>query len=164
MIAVRALRQDERAWVQRVVLERWGAETAVAHGVVFRPADLPGFVAEDADRPAGLLTYHVDGDACEIVTIDAFEERRGVGAALVGAVRALGHRRLWLITTNDNVGAQRFYERLGFRLAAVHVGAVARSREVKPEIPLLAPDGTPIADELEYELLEVPAPGVGPAR
>jgi ribosomal protein S18 acetylase RimI-like enzyme len=98
-----------------------------------------------------LLTYHADGDACEIVTIDAFEEGRGVGSALIEAVAALGHARLWLVTTNDNARAQRFYERLGFRLVAIREGELERSRRLKPEIPLRAGDGTPIRDELEYE-------------
>lgn len=151
-IAVRPLREDERPWVLAVMRERWGAETAVAHGVVYRPAELPGLVAEDDGRRVGLLTYHVAGDASEIVTLDAFEERRGVGKALIEAVRALGHPRLWLITTNDNVRAQRFYEHLGFRLVRVHESAVARSRELKPEIPEVADVGTPIRDELEYEI------------
>jgi ribosomal protein S18 acetylase RimI-like enzyme len=150
-ITVRPLRPDERDWVERVVEERWGSETVVANGIAFAPAELPGFVAEDEGRSIGLLTYRVEDDACEVVTIDAFETRRGVGTALIEAVARLGHRRLWLITTNDNTGAQRFYERLGFRLVAVHAGAMARSRALKPEIPLLADDGTPIDDELEYE-------------
>jgi ribosomal protein S18 acetylase RimI-like enzyme len=152
-IAVRPLREDERAWVRDVVRERWGGETVVAHGVVHRPAELEGLVAQDerGDR-LGLLTFAAEGDACEIVTIDAFEEGRGVGTALLDAARALGYARLWLVTTNDNVRAQRLYESRGFRLVAVHEGAVARSRELKPEIPLLADDGTPIRDELEYEL------------
>lgn len=41
--------------------------------------------------------------------------------------------------------------RLGFGLVAVHEGAVDRSRRVKPEIPLVSDNGTPIRDELEYE-------------
>jgi ribosomal protein S18 acetylase RimI-like enzyme len=137
--------------VTRVIEDRWGSQIVVAHGVVYAPADLPGFVAEDEGRPVGLLTYRVEADDCEVVTIDAFETRRGVGTALIEAAAGLGHRRLWLITTNDNAVAQRFYERLGFRLAAVHPGAVARSRALKPQIPVLAEDGTPIVDELEYE-------------
>jgi len=119
---------------------------------VFRPADLPGFAALDGERLVGLLTYAHDGDAIEIVTIDAFEPRRGVGRALVEAVRGLGAARIHLTTTNDNVSAQRFYEALGFRLAAVREGAIERSRELKPEIPLVGEGGTPIRDELEYEL------------
>jgi len=150
-VTVRDVRDDERDWVRGVIRERWGSAIAVAHGVAYEPATLPGFVAEDDGRAVGLLTYHVQAGACEIVTIDAFEERRGVGTALVEAVRALGHARVWLITTNDNVRAQRFYERTGFRPVAVHEGAVERSRAIKPEIPELAEEGTPIRDELEYE-------------
>jgi hypothetical protein len=47
--------------------------------VVYEPSSLPGLVAEDDDHPVGLLTFIVEGDECEIVTIDAFEEGRGVG-------------------------------------------------------------------------------------
>ena len=151
MILVRPLRPNDRDWVRDRVAERWGSPTVVAHGVVYKPSSLPGFVAEDDGRPVGLLTFIVEGDECEIVTIDAFEEGRGVGATLIDFVKGLGHERLWLITTNDNSRAQRFYERVGFRLVGVHQGAVERSRELKPEIPLVSADGTPIRDELEYE-------------
>ncbi len=68
---------------------------------------------------------------------------------------------MWLVTTNELVGAQRFYERAGFRLVAVREGAVERSRRLKPEIPEVAEDGTPIRDELEYEYR--PPRGLRPA-
>jgi ribosomal protein S18 acetylase RimI-like enzyme len=152
MIEVRPLREDERGWVRSTVRERWSSEIVVAHGVVYEPARLPGFVAEEEGAPVGLLTYVLEGDACEIVTIDALEEGRGIGSALLGAVKGLGARRLWLITTNDNVHAQRFYERQGFTLVAVDEGAIDRARRAKPEIPLVGNDGIEIHDELEYEL------------
>jgi ribosomal protein S18 acetylase RimI-like enzyme len=151
MIVVRPLGEGEREWVRARIEERWGSAMVVAHGVLFDPSSLPGIVAEDEGRAVGLLTYRVEGEGCEIVTIDAFEEGEGVGTALIDAVKALGYPRLWLVTTNDNVRAQRFYERLGFGLVAVHEGAVDRSRRVKPEIPLVSDNGTPIRDELEYE-------------
>ena len=152
MIHVRPLREDERGWVRSTIRERWGSEIVVAHGNVYEPALLPGFVAEDEGGPVGLLTYVLEGDVCEIVTIDAFEEGRGIGSALIGAVKGLGARRLWLITTNDNVHAQRFYERQGFTLVAVDEAAVDRARLAKPEIPLVGNDDIEIHDELEYEL------------
>ena len=61
-------------------------------------------------------------------------------------------RRLWLITTNDNVPAIEFYKRRGLRLAAVHHGAIAESRKLKPEIPLFGVGGRAIEDEVEFEL------------
>jgi ribosomal protein S18 acetylase RimI-like enzyme len=153
LVRVRPLRDDERGWVRREAEALWGARIVVAHGVVHEPESLEGFVAEGDGRPVGLLTYVARDDACEIVTIDAFERGRGIGTALVDAAKALGHRRLWLITTNDNIRAQRFYERAGFRLVAVREGEVERSRRLKPQIPALGEGGVPIRDELEYEFM-----------
>jgi GNAT superfamily N-acetyltransferase len=117
---------------------------------------LPGFVAEDGGRPVGLATYRVDGDDCELVSINSARERRGAGAALLeavaGAARAAGCSRVWLITTNDNLHAMRFYQRRGWDLVALHRDAMARSRELKPEIPERGEEGIPIRHELEFEL------------
>ncbi|GAA2448341.1 hypothetical protein GCM10010191_77240 [Actinomadura vinacea] len=63
------------------------------------------------------------------------------------AARAAGADRLWLITTNDNLRALRFYQRYGFDLVAV-----ARSRALTPSIPEIGLDGIPIRHELELEL------------
>jgi ribosomal protein S18 acetylase RimI-like enzyme len=150
-LEVRPLREDDRAWVRETIRDRWGSDVVAGHGVAYEPARLDGFVALEAGRRVGLLTYVIEDDACEIVSIDALDEGRGVGTALVEAARVLGSRRLWLVTTNDNERAQGFYERVGFRLVAVREGAVARSRELKPEIPDESEDGIPIRDELEYE-------------
>ena len=152
-VRVRPLTEVDRAWVVDAAPDLWGSNVVVAHGEVFEPATLEGFVAEDGGVRAGLLTYRADDDACEVVTIDAFEARRGIGSALMDAILSLGHRRVWLITTNDNVPAQRFYERLGFRLVLVREGELRRSRGLKPEIPHVGIGGVPIRDELEYELV-----------
>jgi ribosomal protein S18 acetylase RimI-like enzyme len=109
----------------------------------------------DAGERLGLLTYTIDGDACEIVTIDAMVEGRGVGSLLIESIadvaREAGCTRLWLITTNDNVRAQGFYRAKGFDVVAVHEGAVGLSRERKPSIPLVNDAGVPIQDEVEME-------------
>ena len=152
-VRVRALIDEDREWIAGIATELWGSPVVVAHGEVFEPATLAGFVAEDEGERVGLLTYRADGGACEVVTIDALRPRRGIGTALMRVVLALGHRRVWLITTNDNLPAQRFYEGLGFRLVAVREGELERSRELKPEIPFVGVGGVPIRDELEYELV-----------
>ncbi|HEX7715028.1 MAG TPA: GNAT family N-acetyltransferase, partial [Bacillota bacterium] len=62
-------------------------------------------------------------------------------------------QRLWLITTNDNLAAIRFYQLRGFVLVALHRDAIAQSRKLKPEIPLRGIDGIPIRDEIELEVV-----------
>ena len=77
----------------------------------------------------------------------------------LGSRRPSGARRLWLITTNDNVDALRFYQRRGFRLVRVHAGAVDRSRAaLKPGIPEAGDHGIPLRDELELEMTTGPPP------
>lgn len=153
---MRPLDEDDRAWAQAFVRERWGAPVVVGRGRVQRPAELAGFVARESGRAVGLATYAVEGDACELVTLDSVTEGLGVGSALVaavvGAARNAGCRRLWLVTTNDNLPALRFYQKRGFALVALHRGAVEAARELKPELPLHGVDGIPIRDELELEL------------
>jgi ribosomal protein S18 acetylase RimI-like enzyme len=145
-----------REWATRLIAEHWGSRIVVTRGRAHDTSRHPGFVAVMGGKPVGLATCRIDGTECELMTLDSLAERRGIGTALVGAVmaagRAAGCKRLWLITTNDNLRAVRFYQKLGFRLVAVHRDAMKRSRELKPEIPLAGIDGIPIRDEIELEI------------
>jgi ribosomal protein S18 acetylase RimI-like enzyme len=153
---IRPLADADREWVERLIVERWGEPIVVGRGRVWTPVELPGFAAFEDDRCVGLLTYEIEGDALEIVTIDALVEGQGIGTALLRAVeevaRAKGCRRLRLVTTNNNVRALLFYQRAGFRLVALVPGAVEESRKLKPSIPELDAAGLPIRDELHLEL------------
>jgi N-acetylglutamate synthase-like GNAT family acetyltransferase len=81
---------------------------------------------------------------------------QGVGTALIEEVKAearsQGCTRLWLITTNDNLPALKFYQKRGFQITAVHPDAVTESRKVKPEIPLVGLEGIPLRDEIELSM------------
>ena len=66
---------------------------------------------------------------------------------------ASGCKQLWLITTNDNINALRFYQKRGFMLVAVHRNALELSRKLKPEIPMIGNDGIPLRDEIELEMI-----------
>ncbi len=113
----------------------------------------------------GLVTYRIEGQACEVVTLDSLEANIGIGTALVEAVREAatqaGCTRLWLITTNDNMDALRFYQKRGLRLVAVHRDAVTEARRSKPQIPWIGNDGIPLRDEIELELM-LGEPATGP--
>lgn len=144
-----------RPWVRKVLTENWASTRVVARGRIHEAGGLPGFIAVLDGEPAGLLTYSIDGSECEIVSLNSLREGRGIGAALLKAVisaaRASGCRRLWLVTTNDNSHALRFYQRQGFVLKALYPGVLAESRRLKPEIPLTGADGIPLRDEIELE-------------
>ncbi len=155
-LLVRATQASERNWVESFIKSHWGSEIVVAKGRVTRPAELDGFAALQGEKPIGLLTYRTEGPNCEIVTLDSTVQGRGIGTMLIDAVKQKakvnGCRRLWLITTNDNLNALGFYQKKGFRLVALYPNALEASRKLKPEISLKASNGVPIRDELELEL------------
>ena len=74
--------------------------------------------------------------------------------ATAGIARKSNSRRLWLVTTNDNLDALRFYQRRGMCLVRLWVDATTEARRtLKPEIPLTGEYGIPLRDELELELI-----------
>jgi GNAT superfamily N-acetyltransferase len=152
-ITVRPVQETDRPTVEWLTTQLWGAAEVVVHDDVFYPASLPGFIAERAGRIAGLVTFDVRAGLLEIVTINALDQFTGIGTMLIEAVRAEAKRRgcqqVTLTTTNDNVDALRFYQRRGFRMAALRPGAVDRSRLRKPEIPRTGDFGIPLHDEID---------------
>jgi len=154
---IRLLTLADCDWVRRAMVAAWGGEMVVAHNEVFHPADLPGFAAFADDEPIGLLTYNITGNECEIVTLDSWSEGQGVGTALILAAQQTAGRavceRLFLVTTNNNTHALRFYQKRGFVISALRLNAIAENRKLKPQIPLLDKDGLPIRDEIELEIL-----------
>ncbi len=153
---IRPFVDADRDWAKQRLVRFWNDETVIAHGVVYYPAELPGFVGIYEGKPAALATYLVEGDGCELVSLDSDVEGMGIGTALITeviqAARNLGCRRIWLITTNDNLHALGFYQKRGFHLVAVHPGAVDQARKQKPSIPLIGANGIPIRDELVLEM------------
>jgi GNAT superfamily N-acetyltransferase len=152
-MAVRPVGDSDRPTVEWLTTQLWGAAEVAVHDGVFYPATLPGFIAERGGRIAGLVTFQLRPGLLEIVTINALDLYQGIGTLLIEAVRAEAKRQgchqITLTTTNDNIGALRFYQRRGFRLAAIRPGAVDRSRRRKPEIPRTGDFGIPLRDEID---------------
>ena len=154
---VRPYAPGDRRWAEGLLEEAMGSTRAVRLGEMVEPAGLPGLVAERDRERIGLLTYIVDGDQLEVLSLHSRVENAGAGSALLEAAAALaagrGCRRLWLVTTNDNLHALGFYQRRGLRLCALHARSLDRDRALKPELPEVNPDNRiPMRDLLELEL------------
>ena len=70
--SARELRREEATWVAERLQAAWGSVEVVSRGRLIDPATLPGVVVESGTERVGLATYDVVGDACELVTINAF--------------------------------------------------------------------------------------------
>ena len=154
---IRPIIQKDRPWITQFLIDHWGSNQVVSRGRIFQADQLPGYIAFHEHTLSGLITYQIEEDQCEIVSLNSPLEGVGIGSALIEAVRSVAQsldcERLWVITTNDNTPAIRFYQKRGFHLIAVHPNAVQQSRRMKPSIPLLGFDGIPIRDEIEFELI-----------
>ncbi|MFC4060089.1 GNAT family N-acetyltransferase [Planomonospora corallina] len=150
---IRRFERTDAAWARGLLTADFGSPVVVSRGVAHDATALPGFVAEVGGVAVGLATYRLAGNECEVVTISG----HGVGAELLAAVVEQARRsechRAWLVTTNDDLRALRFYQRQGWDLVALHRDAVTAARRIKPGIPEHGEDGIPIRHELELELM-----------
>jgi N-acetylglutamate synthase-like GNAT family acetyltransferase len=153
---VRRAEAHERPLIAAFLEAQWGSVQIVSRGCIHEADTLPAFIAIWDEQLVGLVTYHIADGVCEIVSLDSLIVKIGVGTALVNAVvqEAMQYQcqRIWLITSNDNLTALGFYQRRGFRLVAVHLGAIDAARELKPQIPQIGMDNIPIHDEIELQL------------
>ena len=157
MITLRRLTQHDLSRLRQYWKKNWGDEFVVAHGVVYHPDALDGFIAYDGPEWVGVITYTCSDGDCEIVSLDSERERQGLGTKLINAMleeaQKLGCRRVFLITTNDNLNALGFYQKRGFELVKINRGAVHESRKIKPGIPLIGMNNIPLRDEIELEMM-----------
>ena len=138
-------------------IEHWGGEEMSTRGNVYRPKQLDGFVVEDENEWVGLITFLIKDNECEVTSLDSLREGKGIATQLLDKAIQEAHagncKRLFLITTNDNLHALGFYQKRGFEIVTIYRGAVNESRKIKPTIPLVGMDGIPLRDEIELEVV-----------
>jgi GNAT superfamily N-acetyltransferase len=157
---VRLAEGEELERARARLAAEWG-EPILMRGRAWPLADCGCLIAGDGGPNAigdfaGLLAFsREEAPIAEVVALNAFPPGQGVGTALLAALHAHlgpGITQLRLGTTNDNLDALRFYQRRGWRLAALRPGAVDLARAAKPSIPLTGDYGLPIRDELDLVL------------
>lgn len=154
-LVIRGLSKSDLPWAEAFLDAHLGGRMHVRRGELVDVLALPGFVVERAGQPVGLLTYRRHDDGFELAAVVVDDRRQGAGTELVEALvrEVAGRDRIWLVTSNDNLDALRFYQKRGFRLAALRPGAIDRARSaLKPGIPSTGEYGIPMRDELELEL------------
>ena len=144
-------------WITKYLKENWGSDFVVTKGNTYRSNDVLGFIAEIEKERVGIGLYHIYKNECEIVVLESMQENIGIGTLVLERIiekaKSIKWFRIWLITTNDNVKALRYYQKRGFELVALYRNAIVESRKIKPEIPMFGNDGIPIKDEIELEIV-----------
>ena len=135
LMEVRPDNDRDHAWVAETISHEWGLPIVSISGP-HDPTELARFVAIEAHERLGLITYRTTDEDCEVVTLNSLRPNRGAGTALLRAVKQMADERglrLWLITTDDNSKAIRFYENRGMTRRALHRDFVNVVRRYKPD-------------------------------
>ncbi|OEH93549.1 GNAT family N-acetyltransferase [Bacillus solimangrovi] len=136
--------------------KHWGSSEMVISSGIFQCDTLDGLaVLNEEELIIGLLTYIIEKNVCEIISLDSIEKGKGIGTSLLDTVEQMakenGCEYMKIITTNDNLHALGFYQKRGYQLIQVIPDAVEKARQVKSEIPFIADNGIPIRDEIVIE-------------
>ena len=157
MTSIRQIDQASREQINAIIIRQWYTLQMVVRGESVDLGSADGYYACENDQVVGVITYRLLGKEMEILSLDSFQENKGIGTALLNkAVRKAkeaGMEKIELITTNDNLPALRFYQKRGFDLARLYCNALDQARKIKPEIPLTGMDGIPLKHEIELEMI-----------
>lgn len=153
---IKKIKNDDIKWIKEFFREHWGGDFIVSRGKIHRPEELKGFIAEADNKKLGLITFKIIGKELEIISLNSFLQGKGIGTRLVKKVINLAKdeklKRVWVVTTNDNLNALRFYQKINFHLKKIYPNAMDFTRKLKPKIPKIGKNGIPIKDEIELEI------------
>jgi len=152
---IREKNNGDNSWINEKLKENWGSSIIVSRRKKYEQSDLSGFVIENNEKKLGICLYRIENNECEMVVLEAFEQGKGIGTALVDKlIESCSNariKRIWLITTNDNIDALRYYQKHGFEFVCIYRNEIEYSRKIKPEIPIIGNYGITIKDEIEME-------------
>jgi len=152
---ISSISDKDKSSISHFISDNWGSSLSVSRGKILDTTELPGFICKEKNQILGLVTYHIKNYECEIVTLNSAIQNKGLGTKLLNSVLDMARnnncKRVWLITTNDNTNAIRFYQKRGFEWVGFYKDAIIESRKLKPEIPEYGDDNIPIKHEVEFE-------------
>lgn len=156
-LKIRSASSADNAWLEELMLRDWGGLPLVIRAKKYYPSQLDGMIAENENGVLGFLFYEIIASNCEIIVFEVFDKFKGLGTLLLDELKVVAkHKqcsRIYLMTTNDNLDALRFYQKRGFCICDIHVDSVKISREIKPSIGLIGDYGIPVRDEIDLECL-----------
>ena len=127
----RAATDKDRHAVEELCDRAWGETEIDVFGTTFDVLRGDNILAEVDDELAGMVSVAVQGGELAIVLLSVYPEHQGggMGASLLeAAVERARARRLPFVkaaVTNDDIASLYFYQRHGFVICDVAIGAVA---------------------------------------
>ncbi len=157
MLKTRSYISHDAQWLEELMNKDWGGLPLVIRGEKYYPPQLDGIIAENEKGVAGFLFFDIRGKDCEIIVFEVFDKFKGTGTILLDKLKDIAKERhcsrIYLMTTNDNLDALRFYQKRGLHICGVHVDSVKISRKIKPTIGMVGDYDIPVRDEIDLEFI-----------
>lgn len=151
--AVKKTSSQDRGEIKRLVQLFWGEQEQLTFDTTFNVSELPAYVAKKEDKIVGLVSFTELHDDFIVVALGIIPEYQGmgVGRRLVAnaekEAKRLKKKRVLVSTSNDDLPALAFYQRLGFQIYEVKPNAIAE----KHGKVLKGIGNLPIRDELRLQ-------------
>ena len=164
---IRQVTSQDTPLIESLIISDWGGEPFFIRGTYFYPSRLPGIIAFSGDTVEGYLFYEIQGNECEIIVLKAYKQFQGLGTTLIEQVTQIakeqGCQRIFLMTTNDNIDALRFYQKRGFHIFKILADTFTETRKAMPHLSYYGRYGIARRDEIYLELPLTPTPALLPA-
>jgi ribosomal protein S18 acetylase RimI-like enzyme len=148
---------EDNKELEKIVRQNWSSDKIVSKGKLYEIPNLKGILVKDNNKIIGIGFYNITDSECEIVLLETFIQNRGIGTKLIERIMEIAKqnkcKRLWLVTSNDNINALKFYQKRGFVFKNIHINGMEEARKLKPEIPIIGENNIPIRDEIEFEII-----------
>ena len=152
---IRNISPQNRQQINYFISSHWVSTNMVVRGKIVDMTILDGVAIYENETIIGLVTYKINGNECEIISLDSLKENQGIGTGLVNKVIEIATKvkctKIKLITTNDNINAIRFYQKRGFDMVRIYYNALVSARKIKPSIPMIGEFNIPLKHEIEFE-------------
>ncbi len=157
-IEVREGDEHDRLALMNVSRRFFGSSHIHAFDEVFPLARTPFLVVEFSGERAGYMAYALnfpenDEAAVVLLVVQPGFQGRGVGTALQGALEAVcrpkGVTQIRVSSTNDNIPGLYFYQRVGYVVDGITLGAAAQVIAEHGEVEAFGFGGIPIRDEIQ---------------
>lgn len=136
---IHQITKENRELVNKIMLNEWNALFMVIRGKKIDLKEVDGLIAYDGKAIVGIITYIIYSNIIEIISLNSFKEKNGVGTFLIQKLKEKSLREniceIKVITTNDNINAIKFYQKRNFEISNIYVDSMKKARRIKPNIP-----------------------------
>lgn len=152
-LPVRAAEPGDSVAIQEMALMYWGETEVECFDRTYDVTALPAWLAHNDGELAGMLSYAIQAERLVIVMLNVHPQHQGrrtarsLLAMAEHEARDRGLSRLVVATSNDDLPALYLYQRWGFVITGIQVGAILAHHGHEES----GFAGIPVRDELRLE-------------